>query len=140
MGRPSFVARRQQHAFASVSAAMRYAPAEEGDQAGLAAFQNGTWYLLSVSWTEDGPEVRLERHVGEGPDGSTEVLASAPAPRGGDTRLRIEARGALYDFWYGGRDGDWTLLAGDQDGTILSTKRAGGFVGVFLGLYAHAAG
>ena len=140
MGRPSFVARRQQHAFAEIATAMRYAPLQPGDQAGLAAFQNGSWYLLSVTLGDAGAEVRLERHVGEGPGGTTEVLATAPAPEGGDTRLRIVARGALYDFWYAARDGDWTLLAGDQDGTVLSTKRAGGFVGTFVGLYAHTAG
>jgi xylan 1,4-beta-xylosidase len=139
-GRPSFVARRQQHAFASVSTAMRYEPEEPGDQAGLAAFQNGSWYLLSVSWGEAGAEVRLERHVGESPGGSVEILGSEPAPRGGETRLRIDARGALYDFWYAGDDGAWSLLAGDQDGTILSTRKAGGFVGAWLGLYAHATG
>lgn len=139
--RPSFVARRQQHAFASASTSLRYAPRERGDQAGLVAFQNGSYYLLSVALGDGGPEVRLERHVREGPGGTTEVLASAPAPSsGGDYRLRIDARGALYDFWYGGDGDGWTLLAGDQDGTVLSTKKAGGFVGTWLGLYAFAGG
>jgi len=30
------------------------------------------------------------------------------------------------------------MLAKDVDGTILSTKKAGGFVGSLFGLYAHS--
>jgi xylan 1,4-beta-xylosidase len=31
----------------------------------------------------------------------------------------------------------WVLLKGDADGTILSTRVAGGFVGTLLGMYAY---
>jgi alpha-N-arabinofuranosidase len=34
---------------------------------------------------------------------------------------------------------EWTPLLQDADGTILSTKVAGGFVGAMIGLYAHSA-
>jgi xylan 1,4-beta-xylosidase len=53
--------------------------------------------------------------------------------------LRIDARsgGGRYDFFYGTREGEWTLLLGNADGSILSTQVAGGFVGTMLGLYAY---
>ena len=54
------------------------------------------------------------------------------------TYLKIQARGPMYDFYYGREPGKWTLLAKDVDGTILSTKKAGGFVGTLFGMYAHA--
>ena len=54
--------------------------------------------------------------------------------------LRIDARGRSYDFYYGTKPGEWIALAKDADGTILSTKVAGGFssgfVGTTIGMYA----
>ncbi len=43
----------------------------------------------------------------------------------------------LYSFYYKTSDkGEWNLLIKDVDGSILSTKEAGGFVGTYLGMYA----
>jgi alpha-N-arabinofuranosidase len=57
--------------------------------------------------------------------------------RAAPIELRIAARGARYDFSWSADGRRWTSLARDVDGTILSTKRAGGFVGAMFGLYAH---
>ena len=67
------------------------------------------------------------------------VIARAPitAPAGAPVRLRITARGGAYDFAYAVKPGAWTTLKADADGTILSTKTAGGFVGAVLGVYAY---
>src|SRR6185503_15776890 len=98
--------------------------------------------LIAVSLDGDKPVVRLERAVIGGTRGATEVIASAPlVPRPGSTvYLKIQARGGLYDFSYGQDPDKWTVLARDVDGTILSTKRAEGFVGTYFGMYAHAEG
>jgi xylan 1,4-beta-xylosidase len=141
---PSFVARRQQHLTASASAAMRYQPARPGDVAGLVAFQNDWYYyLLGVTLDEGGrPLVRLWRHAGKMADADGAVMASAPVRLTGDAPifLRIDARGGRYDFYWGTRPGEWTRLHGDDDATILSTQKAGGFVGTMLGLYAYTEG
>jgi xylan 1,4-beta-xylosidase len=139
---PSFVGRRQQHLEASASTALRYVPATDGDKAGLVAFQNDQYYyFLAVARTEGRNVVRLEKHAGTstGPDGA--VLASVPltvSPRD-PVLLKVQARGGRYDFYYATRDGEWKLLLGDADGTILSTKVAGGFVGTLFGMYAYSA-
>ena len=120
---------------------MRYAPEKPGDEAGITAFQNDDhFYLLAVANDEGAPVVRLERSVIGGAKGATEVVASAPlvATRDATTYLKIQARGPVYDFYYGRAPDAWTLLAKDVDGTILSTKKAGGFVGTLFGMYAHA--
>jgi len=52
--------------------------------------------------------------------------------------LRIDARDGRYDFSYATRENDWQVLLKDADGTILSTKVAGGFVGTMLGMYAQS--
>jgi alpha-N-arabinofuranosidase len=112
-----------------------------GDRAGLAAFHNEThFFLLSVALSDGKPLVRLERRAGNGPDAVLTVVAEAPlAVRpGAPVYLRIDARGGRYDFLYGVRPNEWVPLAADQDGTILSTKVAGGFVGTMFGLFAYA--
>ena len=53
-------------------------------------------------------------------------------------RQEFVARGDRYDFAYATAPGRWKTLAADQDGTILSTKTAGGFVGVTFGLHVYS--
>ena len=137
-GQPSFLGRRQQHAHARASTVMRYAPERVGDRAGLAAFYDDDhFYLLAVARTAEGVEIRVEGRTG----GDTTVLARRPLPEPGEhrVRLRIDARGAAYDFHYALDDGPWVPVARDVDGTILSTRVAGGFVGTFFGLHAYGA-
>jgi alpha-N-arabinofuranosidase len=56
----------------------------------------------------------------------------------GPTELRIEAKGASYDFSWSMDGRRWNKLVSGADGTILSTKKSGGFVGAVVGVYAHA--
>ena len=80
--------------------------------------------------------VELEQRAGTG----SVVVARAPIrlSPGSPVYLKIGARGGRYDFWYANQPNDWLLLKGDADGTILSTKVAGGFVGTMFGMYAYA--
>ena len=55
--------------------------------------------------------------------------------------LKIDARGGEYDFYVRDPAGSsGSRSAKDADGTILSTKTAGGFVGTMLGMYAYTDG
>ena len=138
-GQPSFIGRRQQHIEATASTAMRFDPPKAGDKAGLIAFQNEThYYFLSVARTSDTTVVQLEMRNGRGPDS---LLAAVPVklPRDKPVYLRVDARGGRYDFSYGLTPGASTSLVHDADGTILSTHKAGGFVGTMFGMYAYAA-
>lgn len=138
---PSFVGRRQQHMYATATTAMRYAPLANGDEAGIVAFQNDEHYfVLAIARVNGATRVHLERRAGPSPTGSAPVIASAPLELASNqpVYLRITARGARYDFSYATRPNEWKLLQGDADGTILSTRKAGGFVGTMFGLYAHS--
>jgi alpha-N-arabinofuranosidase len=141
MAQPAFVARRQQHHHMTVTAAMRYAPLADGDKAGIAAFHNSEhFYFLGVSRTNGQRVIQLEQRAGALTERGTLVVASAPLTSADSTiYLRIQARGGVYDFSYASRPDAWILLKGDADGTILSTKAAGGFVGTMLGPYAYRA-
>ena len=140
-GQPSFIGRRQQHAVATAITAMHYTPRRAGDIAGLVAFQSDAFYYVLGETLHDGKRVvRLVRRAGTGDQGRETILAEAPrsgAPNGA-LYLRIQARGAQYDFSYAERANDWRMLARDIDGTILSTHVAGGFVGTIVGMYAYS--
>ena len=142
MGNPSFLARRQQHLDATATTLVHFQPSREGDEAGLAAFQNDDYfYAIGIGMEGRRPVVQLRRRAGASESADGAVIASAPLPGSADApvRLRIEAQGATYRFSYAAAQGAWHRLGGDQDGTILSTRTAGGFVGAVLGLYARTA-
>jgi alpha-N-arabinofuranosidase len=139
---PSFLGRRQQHMFATASTAVRFQPRNPGDKAGIVALQNDEyWYLLSVARSTQGSEIRLERRAGPNDPNTGVKLASVPLSgnRASPVQLRIRARGGLYDFEYATRPGQWRVLRAGEDGKILSTKTAGGFVGTVFGVHAFAA-
>jgi len=139
MGNPSLWARRQQHLNATVTTRVRFSPPSDAAEAGLAAMQNDEYfYYLAVGRDHGKRVVRLRRRAG-GPDAMAgAVLASSPIPHG-PIELRINARGAAYDFGWSADGKSWHLLARNADGTLLSTKKSGGFVGAVFALYAHGA-
>jgi alpha-N-arabinofuranosidase len=138
-GQPSLIARRQQNGSAMASTAMRYAPAKPGDRAGLVAFQGEDhYYFVGVVREGDRVMVEVRRRAGRTAVGDS-VLASAPIALSGSApiHLGIRARDGRYDFLYATKPNAWTVLLADADGTVLSTKVAGGFVGTMLGMYAY---
>ena len=139
MGNPSLWARRQQHLNATVTTRVRFNPPSDAAEAGLVAMQNDEYfYYLAVGRDHGKRVVRLRRRAG-GPDAMAgAVLASSPIPNG-PIELRINARGAAYDFGWSADGKSWHLLARNADGTLLSTKKSGGFVGAVFALYAHGA-
>jgi alpha-N-arabinofuranosidase len=141
-GNPSFLARRQQHAIASASTMMRYVPATNGDKAGLVAFQNEDhWYFLGLTRAGGRLLVTLDRRAGTADPGEGNRIATRrfTGQPGAPLYLRISAHGGSYDFYYGYAPNAWRPLLLGGDGTILSTKKAGGFVGASFGLYAYGA-
>jgi alpha-N-arabinofuranosidase len=136
---PSFLARRQQHANATATTVMRFDPTQ-GSEAGLVALQSDEYfYFLAIG--EDGgkPVVRLRRRAGpsDPPIGVAVKQAVLSIPAGSPVYLRAEARGAQYDFSWSTNGTHWRSLVRAADGTILSTKRAGGFVGAMFGVHAY---
>lgn len=142
-GQPSFLARRQQHTNAEAYTEVSFVPEDSDDEAGIAAFQNdATYYALGLSLSEDGKAiVRLRKRAGDATDMDGEIIAEVPAaaPLGASLKLRIVSRGPEIDFYQAARGDDWQPVARGEDSTILSTEKAGGFVGTLLGVYAQSA-
>jgi alpha-N-arabinofuranosidase len=139
MGNPAFVVRRQQHMNAEVSTTVRFQPMGASDEAGIAAFQNDDYfYALSVGRDAGHVTLRLRRRAGSNDPQWGAVVATArfPGPLGTPVRLRITTDSRSYSFFYAGPRGPWRQLGQSQDGTILSTRTAGGFVGAVFGMFA----
>jgi xylan 1,4-beta-xylosidase len=125
---PSFLARRQQHLSFDASAELEI-PQQSGLAVGLAAFQSeGYWYFLGVRRAATTPEVFLEKQ------GKT-IARSALPDAGPRLRLRISGSARAYSFYFDAKG--WTPLKENDDGSILSTDVAGGFVGAVVGPYAR---
>jgi alpha-N-arabinofuranosidase len=136
---PSFLGRRQQHLYGSASTAVRLRPKAEHEKAGLLVFQNEThYYFLALSVVKGKMTVQLLRSA---PGGGEKVLASRRLAAGSEgCRLKIEARGNTYAFFFGAEGEGWKPVAENIDATFLSTRTAGGFVGSIYALYATSNG
>ena len=140
LDQPSFIGRRQLHAWSSVSTALEYVPGKPGDKAGLVAFQNESrYYFVGVTRTANGNVVQVEKYSASRRPAEAVVLASVPVRLSATAPiyLKIEARGAEYDFYYAQQPDNWILLKSSADGIMLSTKVAGGFIGTYFGMYAY---
>ncbi len=132
---PSFVGRRQQHIHFEVQAALEFDPQNGNEAAGLVLNQNTDFHFRFIVTRDVTPVIRLIRRA----QGKEEILAQHPIV---DRRifLKIEAHEQNYSFHFSEKPDEWQSLAGEVDGRILSTPVAGGFVGVFIGLYASSNG
>jgi alpha-N-arabinofuranosidase len=151
----SFLARRQQHLAFDASTELEI-PRESGIAVGLAAFQNENyWYFLAVrrraapsvpgdasvrpqpaEAAQHAPafELFLERRGGK----QTETVARVALDDGARVKLKIAANARAYSFYFDEDGSGWKPLRENDDGSILSTDVAGGFVGAFVGPYARA--
>jgi len=133
---PSLIARRQQNANFSSSVQVRFSENDKASDAGLVAFQNETHsFFLGVHLSPEGQRsIFLEKRNGD----VSQVAAASLPGNARDVTLKVEGAGARYRFLYRVGSNTWTQLGDDQDGTILSTKTAGGFVGTFIGMFARS--
>jgi alpha-N-arabinofuranosidase len=105
--------------------------------AGIVAFHNETHHFyLGIRKSDEGWTAFLERAAGAEADS---IASDNFDPDDTDrVYLRIVGDGGEYSFSYSEDGTSWNALADNEDGTILSTKTAGGFVGTLLGLHTRS--
>ncbi len=125
---PSFLGHRQQHLKGEASIAIDFKAQNENEKAGLLAFQNETHYYYAAVSNEKGAPV-IQLFKGE------ELLESVPLDESAtEIQLKMTFHDDVYSFQF--KTGEqWEKLGGKLDGKFLSTKVAGGFVGVTIGPY-----
>jgi len=130
---PSFLAHRQQHQSFDASTELA-TPSAAGLAAGLAVFQSeNAWYFLGVRRAA-GLEVFLERRGGA----RTETIAHAAVRDVPRLKLKVSGDARAYSFYFDADGSGWKPLKEGDDGSILSTDVAGGFVGTVVGPYARS--
>lgn len=138
---PSFLAHRQQHLVFDASAELE-TPTRAGVATGLAAFQSeNAWYFLGVRRgttpsAEHSPhlELFLEKRGGA----RTGTIGHAELPDTPHLKLKISGNAREYSFYFDADGSGWKPLKEGDDGSILSTDVAGGFVGTVVGPYARS--
>ncbi len=136
-GNPSYFGRRQQHLDATAATQVTFEPTG-GAEAGLAVLQSDEYFFALAIARENGRDiVRLRRRAG--PSEPAEGVAIASAPLGGGSGpviLRVETDSLTYRFSFARPGGRFEYVGAPLDGTVLSTRTAGGFVGATIGPYA----
>lgn len=126
----AFVGRRQQHFRCQVAALLDYTPANEEDEAGLTVIMNERHhYDIVLKWIAGSRQVIVRRRIGS----LSAVVAQSLLPDG-PVVLRIQAERDHYTLGYG-EESLIPLASGET--RYLSTEVAGGFTGVYFGLYAR---
>jgi xylan 1,4-beta-xylosidase len=141
LANPSFLAHRQQHLAFDASTELE-TPTRAGVAIGLAAFQSeNAWYFLGVhrrvalSAEHSLPlELFLEKRGGA----HTETIGHAELPDTSHLKLKISGDARAYSFYFDADGSGWKPLQESDDGSILSTDVAGGFVGTVVGPYARS--
>lgn len=135
--RVSFLCRRQLDQDYAIRSLLEFSPQAEGEAAGIALFQSEDFnYRLELAYSGGKRLVRLVRAAGSGPD---ELLAERPYAAG-RILLAATCRGGKLSFRAGASASMLESLAGGIDASVLSTERAGGFVGTVLGMHASGGG
>lgn len=133
VGSPAFVGRRQAHATVSASTLLEFAPTSEGQEAGLTLRANeANHYELALVQRGSARHVQLRTRVA----GVSNVLRDEVVASGAIV-LRVDAAPEEYSFSYRTENGPAQQL-GSVPSVPLSSEAAGGFTGVYIGMYAIA--
>lgn len=136
---PAFIGRRQQHQNFSIITSLNFSPQNEGEMAGITAYQNEKhYYFLARTLINKQECVALFK----GSESGEVLIQKAEIDESMLTtcQLQIEMNSTLVHFKYS-RDGKkWESLAENIDSKYLSTQKSGGFVGTIVGMHATSSG
>ncbi len=137
IAQPSFLGRRQTENTFRAETLMSFTPASASEQAGMALYQNHDHhYDLTAARNEAGELVlRLRVKLGR-----IDYIAAEAPYSGGEVKLRVEGTPHTYTFSFAPAGSDKFTHLGSLDTRYISTEVAGGFTGVFIGLYATSNG
>ncbi len=129
-------------------------PTRAGVALGLAAFQSeNAWYFLGVRRRPDSSAERLpslelflekrgttavgaNAHARSSPH--SDIIARTQLRETPTLKLKISGNARAYSFYFDADGSGWKPLREADDGSILSTDVAGGFVGTVVGPYARS--
>jgi alpha-N-arabinofuranosidase len=133
---PAFVGRRQQHFNYTATAELEFDPAADGDRAGITALMNEKHHYDLCIVKEGGTRyLVLSYRIGN----MKHLAFKSPLPLG-KVQLRITSGPEWYTFSYLPEGTAAFIEAGKMETRYLSSEVAGGFTGVYLGMFAEGSG
>lgn len=133
---PAFIGRRQQHFTCTATVEMDFEPAAANEMAGITVLMNEKHhYDLYVTREGEQRVIILRYRIGN----VSHIAFSASLPEG-SVRLRIASEPLWYTFSYLPAGGKEFIPAGKMESKYLSSEVAGGFTGVYLGMFATGNG
>jgi len=130
---PAFLGRRQEDYDFVARTATELASDDEGDQAGLCVRMNEShFYALALRRSAQGWEIIFRQVIAH--LSLCTVLAEVASPQ---VTLSVSGDPDVYRFQAETPDGT-VVAAGPVSTKFLSTEMAGGFTGVFVGMYAES--
>lgn len=131
----SFVGRRQRHLQCKAQTFMEYKPLNIGDESGLTVIMNEEHhYEIALLKDENEVNVIVRRKIGD-----LQSVVYKESYNEEFIVLSVEADKYKYSFGYG-KNTDEIKYVYSAQAKYLSTEVAGGFTGVYLGMYATSNG
>ncbi|MGE5551282.1 MAG: glycoside hydrolase family 43 protein [Bacteroidota bacterium] len=132
---PAFIGRRQQHFDCRAGALLDFEPRLDGEEAGLTVLMNERHhYEIAVTRLDGEKSIIVRRRIG-----SLAMVVAKAAVADGPVVLGIDADPSRYRFIFHQGEGEPKTLA-EGETRYLSKEVAGGFTGVYFGLYATGNG
>lgn len=128
---PTFLGRRQEHINFSATTSLDFSPSKINEEAGITALMNDRYHFDLVK-TKGKVILRYQL-------GSITHVAKELAVNTNKVQLRIEGSDNFYTFSYS-TDGIKFVSLGKADTNLISTETAGGFTGIYLGLFTSGNG
>ncbi|MCD7710414.1 MAG: glycoside hydrolase family 43 protein [Porphyromonadaceae bacterium] len=130
---PVFLGRRQEDISFSATTLLDFSGLQEGAEAGITTYMSTDYrYDLSVVRREEGAFLTLNYRLGLLHHREAEIPLE-----GNIVYLRVEGKNDRYSYRYS-LDGAQYESVGSMDTRFLSSETAGGFTGIYLGLFAQS--
>jgi alpha-N-arabinofuranosidase len=139
---PTWIGRRQEHLSCRSATVLDFLPTRDGDEAGLSVYMSPDHrYEIAVRRASGRRQVFVRQRIGPHVEA---ITASAPLDGNEPVVLQVAASPTEYAFSFGlalsGRPQAATQPLGKALTRYLSSEVAGGFTGVYIGLYAAGSG
>ena len=128
---PTFLGRRQEHINFTATTSLEFRPSKTNEEAGITALMNDHYHFDLVK-TKGKLVLRYRL-------GSITHIAKEISINTDKIQLRIEGSDKFYTFSYS-TDGIKFVTLDKADTNLISTETAGGFTGVYLGLFTTGNG
>lgn len=130
---PTFLGRRQQHIKFQATALLDFKNLKNGSEAGLTTYMSNNYhYDLFVKKKNNRNSISLVYNLGVLKHHEKEIPVS-----GNKLYLRMVGGNDLYTYYYSTDDKTYHKV-GEIDVRFLSSETAGGFTGVYLGMFAQS--